>query len=148
VLHFATHATSSDAWPHGSGLMLSGVDRDGQVINGYLSTLDLLVSRRATDLVVLSACDTARGESTQTENVAGLARAFLGSGARRVVGTLWAVEDTATATLMGGFYHRLAKGGGAASALREAQAEMAAAGRFQRPADWAAFVLYESVRRP
>jgi len=148
VLHFATHATSSDAWPHGSGLMLSGVDRDGEVINGYLSTLDLLVSRRATDLVVLSACDTARGESTQTENVAGLARAFLGSGARRVVGTLWAVEDAATATLMGGFYRRLARGDGAALALREAQAEMAAAGRFQRPADWAAFVLYESVRRP
>jgi len=148
VLHFATHATSSDAWPHGSGLLLSGVDRHGDVINGYLSTLDLLVSRRATDLVVLSACDTARGESTQTENVAGLARAFLGSGARRVVGTLWAVEDAATATLMSGFYHRLAKGGGAAAALREAQAEMAAAGRFQRPADWAAFVLYESVRRP
>ena len=148
VLHFATHATSSDAWPHGSGLMLSGVDRDGEVINGYLSTLDLLVSRRATDLVVLSACDTARGESTQTENVAGLARAFLGSGARRVVGTLWAVEDAATASLMGGFYQRLARGGGAAAALREAQAELAATGRFQRPADWAAFVLYESVRRP
>jgi CHAT domain-containing protein len=148
VLHFATHATSSDAWPHGSGLLLSGVDRQGEIINGYLSTLDLLVSRRATDLVVLSACDTARGESTQTENVAGLARAFLGSGARRVVGTLWAVEDAATATLMGEFYGRLAHGAGAAAALREAQAGMAAAGRFQRPADWAAFVLYESVRRP
>ncbi|HTU65241.1 MAG TPA: CHAT domain-containing tetratricopeptide repeat protein [Steroidobacteraceae bacterium] len=148
VLHFATHATSSDAWPHGSGLLLSGVNRGGDVINGYLSTLDLLVSRRATDLVVLSACDTARGESTQTENVAGLARAFLGSGARRVVGTLWAVEDTATATLMSGFYRRLARGATAAGALRESQAEMAATGRFQRPAAWAAFVLYESVRRP
>jgi tetratricopeptide (TPR) repeat protein len=147
VLHFATHASSSDAWPHGSGLMLSGVDRDGELINGYLSTLDLLMSRRATDLVVLSACDTARGESTQTENVAGLARAFLGSGARRVVGTLWAVNDAATAELMGGFYQRLARGDSAASALREAQAQMAAAGRF-RPAAWAAFVLYESVRRP
>jgi CHAT domain-containing protein len=148
VLHFATHASSSDAWPHGSGLMLSGVDRAGEVINGYLSTLDLLMSRRATDLVVLSACDTARGESTQTENVAGLARAVLGSGARRVIGTLWAVEDEATATLMSSFYQRLARGGGAAAALREAQAEMAATGRFQRPADWAAFVLYESVRKP
>jgi len=148
VLHFATHATSSDAWPHGSGLMLSGVNRGGDVINGYLSTLDLLVSRRATDLVVLSACDTARGETTQTENVAGLARAFLGSGARRVVGTLWAVEDAATATLMSSFYKRLAHGATAAAALRESQAEMAAAGRFQRPAAWAAFVLYESVRRP
>jgi CHAT domain-containing protein/tetratricopeptide (TPR) repeat protein len=147
VLHFATHATSSDAWPHGSGLMLSGVDRQGEIINGYVSTLDLLVSRRNTDLVVLSACDTARGESTQTENVAGLARAFLGSGARRVVATLWAVQDSATATLMSSFYQRLAHGASPASALREAQAAMAETGRFQRPADWAAFVLYESVRR-
>jgi hypothetical protein len=145
VLHFATHATSSDQWPHGSGLMLSGVSRDGEIINGYLSTLDLLVSRRSTDLVVLSACDTARGESTQTENVAGLARAFLGSGARRVVGTLWAVEDTATASLMREFYQRLARGQGTPAALREAQAAMATSDRFRRPAAWSAFVIYESA---
>jgi CHAT domain-containing protein len=145
VLHFATHATSSDQWPHGSGLMLSGVSRDGEIVNGYLSTLDLLVNRRSTDLVVLSACDTARGESTQTENVAGLARAFLGSGARRVVGTLWAVEDTATASLMREFYQRLARGQGTPAALREAQAVMATSERFHRPAAWSAFVIYESA---
>lgn len=145
VLHFATHATSSDEWPHGSGLMLSGVSRDGEIVNGYLSSLDLLVSRRSTDLVVLSACDTARGESTQTENVAGLARAFLGSGARRVVGTLWAVEDAATALLMREFYQRLARGQGASAALREAQAAMATSERYHRPAAWSAFVIYESA---
>jgi tetratricopeptide (TPR) repeat protein len=145
VLHFATHATSSDEWPHGSGLMLSGVSREGEIINGYLSSLDLLVSRRSTDLVVLSACDTARGESTQTENVAGLARAFLGSGARRVIGTLWAVEDSATASLMREFYQRLAHGRGASAALREAQAAMASSDRFHRPAAWSAFVIYEGA---
>lgn len=145
VLHFATHATSSDQWPHGSGLMLSGVSRDGEIINGYLSTIDLLVSRRSTELVVLSACDTARGESTQTENVAGLARAFLGSGSRRVIGTLWAVEDAATALLMREFYRRLADGQSATSALREAQATMATGERFRRPAAWSAFVVYESA---
>jgi CHAT domain-containing protein len=145
VLHFATHATSSDEWPHGSGLMLSGVSRDGEIINGYLSTLDLLVSRRSTDLVVLSACDTARGERMQTENVSGLARAFLGSGARRVIGTLWAVEDAATALLMREFYQRLAQGRGAPAALREAQAAMATSDRFHRPAAWSAFVIYEGA---
>ena len=49
TLHFATHAVASDAWPNGSGLLLTGTTPDGLPVNGYLSTLDLLSRRARTD---------------------------------------------------------------------------------------------------
>jgi CHAT domain-containing protein/tetratricopeptide (TPR) repeat protein len=143
TLHFATHAVASDAWPNGSGLLLTGSTPDGLPLNGFLSTLDLLSRRTRTDLVVLGACDTARGESTAAENVSGLARAFLGGGARRVVATRWAVNDHATATLMRDFYLRQAAGESTARALSGAQAAMAANPKSRDPRVWAVFVLYE-----
>jgi tetratricopeptide (TPR) repeat protein len=143
VLHFATHAVASDEWPNGSGLQLSGFTRQGKPLNGFLSTLDLLSQRTSTDLVVLSACDTARGEGAPGENVAGLARAFLGGGARRVVASLWKVDDAVTASLMSDFYAGLIAGETPAIALNAAQRKLAGPTRAGQRPFWAAFVLYE-----
>jgi CHAT domain-containing protein len=140
VLHFATHAIASDQWPNGSGLLLSSFSRDGEPLNGFLSTLDLLTHRANTDLVVLSACDTARGDAAAGENVAGLARAFLGGGARRVVASLRKVDDADTARFMDEFYRRLATGETPAAALKGSRRALAAAGQPGAPLD---FVLYE-----
>jgi tetratricopeptide (TPR) repeat protein len=143
VLHFATHAIASDAWPNGSGLMLSAFSKDGQPQNGFLSTLDLLSNRANTDLVVLSACETARGDAAANENVAGLARAFLGGGARRVVATLWKVDDTLSRELMSEFYGGLVAGKSPATALSAAQRVLATESASSGLPNWAAFVLYE-----
>lgn len=137
VLHFATHAIASDQWPNGSGLLLTGFTATGGPLNGFVSTLDLLSRRTSTDLVVLSACDTAHGDAATGENVAGLARAFLGGGARRVVASLRRVDDAVTAKLMGEFYGGLAAGMTPAAALRAAQRVRAVG------SSPAAFVLYE-----
>jgi len=143
VLHLATHAIASDRWPNGSGLMLAALAPDGGAINGYVSTLDLLSRRAATDLVVLSACDTASGESGSSESVAGLARAVLGGGARRVIASLWGVDDEVTARLMREFYRRLVAGDSAARALSTAQRVVSESSQLRSPARWSAFVLYE-----
>jgi hypothetical protein len=52
------------------------------------------------DLVVLSACDTGRGEVTGGEDVIGLVRGLLGAGARTVIAALWGVFDPAASLLM------------------------------------------------
>jgi CHAT domain-containing protein len=143
VLHFATHAYASDQWPNGSGLQLTGFKPSGEPINGFVSTLDLLSRRASTDLVVLSACDTARGDAAPGENVAGLARAFLGGGARRVVATLWRVDDAVTAQLMQKFYGGLAAGNTPAAALSAAQRSFVSHETTSARPAWAAFVLYE-----
>ena len=143
ALHLATHAFASDRWPNGSGLMLSSYKPDGSALNGYISTLDLQSRGSAAQLVVLSACETARGESGSSESVAGLARAMLGSGARRVVASQWAVDDTITARMMRTFYAQLASGASAGKALSSAQRAVLADVRWRDPARWAAFMVYE-----
>jgi CHAT domain-containing protein len=64
------------------------------------------------------------------------------AGARRVVASLWQVDDQATAQLMTRFYrHMLAGGERPAAALRAAQRELAADPRFSAPYFWAGFVI-------
>jgi CHAT domain-containing protein len=76
-----------------------------------------------TQLVVLSACDTGRGDVRLGQGVYGLRRAFLVAGAETVM-SLWKVNDETTRTLMEAYYHHLLAGLGRATALREAMREL------------------------
>ena len=70
----------------------------------YLLTMeDVLKSQIRARLVVLSCCHSARGE-VKAEGVVGIARAFLGAGARSVLVSLWAIDDEATMEFMKVFY--------------------------------------------
>jgi CHAT domain-containing protein/Tfp pilus assembly protein PilF len=73
-----------------------------------------------TQLVVLSACDTGRGDVKLGQGVYGLRRAFLVAGAETVVMSLWKVNDETTRELMEAYYRNLLAGQGRATALREA----------------------------
>lgn len=72
----------------------------------------------------------------------GLPRAFFHAGAKRVVVSLWDIEDAATAQLMKFFYERMLNDKlPPAEALRSAQAAMAATPKWSHPRYWAPFVL-------
>ncbi|ATB37108.1 hypothetical protein CYFUS_002529 [Cystobacter fuscus] len=73
-----------------------------------------------TQLVVLSACDTGRGDVKLGQGVFGLRRAFVVAGAETVVMSLWKVNDETTRTLMEAYYRNLLAGLGRSTALREA----------------------------
>ena len=76
----------------------------------YIFTIeDVLNVQLRAKLVVLSCCHSGRGE-IKAEGVVGIARAFMGAGARSVVVTLWAVEDKVTLEFMKCFYQHLAEG--------------------------------------
>jgi CHAT domain-containing protein len=94
------------------------------------------------ELVVLSACQTALGREFAGEGLVGLTRGFMYAGARRVVASLWQVDDLATAELMRRFYRgMLADGKPPAAALRAAQVEMMKQPRWSRPFYWAGFTV-------
>jgi CHAT domain-containing protein len=94
------------------------------------------------ELVVLSGCETGLGKEVDGEGLIGLTRGFLYAGARSVVASLWKVEDSATAELMGRFYRKMLQGKEhPASALRAAQLEMSKDTRWSDPYEWAAFTI-------
>ena len=87
----------------------------------YLLTMeDISKTRLRAKLVVLSCCHSARGQ-IRTEGVIGLARAFLGAGARSVLAARWALDDTATEQFMTCFYKHLFRGESASESLHKAR---------------------------
>lgn len=142
IVHFATHALVDLDRPDLSGVVLSLVDAEGRPTDGFLRVNDIYALRLSAGLVVLSACETARGRPTGSEGVFSLARAFFYAGTPRVIASLWAVDDRATALLMQEFYralwveHRTVSG-----ALRQAQERLRSQARFREPYYWAGFVL-------
>jgi CHAT domain-containing protein len=117
VVHLATHGCLVDGAPQLSAVLLA--DGDHLTVDELIG-LDLDV-----DLVVLSACDTARGEVTEGNEVVGLARALVGVGARAAVVSLWTAPDLATCLLMRRFYDRRRRGVPGPRALAEAQRDLA-----------------------
>jgi len=129
-----------------SGLALAGANtwlkagnppeeaEDGLLTAEDVTGLDLL----ATELVVLSACETGLGRVHVGEGVFGLRRAFVLAGAKTLVMSLWKVPDEPTRELMEAFYARLLAGQGRAEALREAQLVMKA--KYPDPFYWGAFI--------
>jgi CHAT domain-containing protein len=129
-----------------SGLALAGANtwlqegslapeaEDGILTAEDVSGLDLL----ATDLVVLSACETGLGQVQVGEGVFGLRRAFVLAGAKTLVMSLWKVPDRETQELMVDFYQRILQGQPRAEALREAQ--LAIREKHPDPLYWGAFI--------
>ena len=91
-------------------------------------------------LVVLSCCHSGHGE-IKAEGVVGIARAFLGAGARSVLVSLWAIDDDATLEFMKSFYLHLAEGRSASESLNRAMKCLKKSEKFSEVKHWAPFVL-------
>lgn len=136
IVHIASHGLLE---PHYQALALTldpGSREDGFLMHNEIAELKL-----DADLVVLSACETGNTQMRSSEPIAGLALALRNAGARRVVVSLWPVDDAATARLMTDFYRPLAAAStDYGAALSEAKRQMIAAGP-KHPYYWAPFVL-------
>jgi len=98
------------------------------------------------DLLVLSACETGRGEETFVGGLRGLPTAISIAGAKRSLLTLWPVDDAGTEQFMVRFYEHLTAGKTYPEALRQTRRD-AIAGQLpvaRDPRVWAAFVMFEN----
>ena len=130
VLHLACHGLFRSDNPMFSSLKLH---------DGWLTAVDVMRLDLAGALVTLSACESGRNEVFAGDELLGLTRAFLGTGASTLAVSLWVVQDETTASLMERYYERLGSGAGPAEALRAAQLELK--DEHPHPYYWAPFVL-------
>jgi CHAT domain-containing protein/tetratricopeptide (TPR) repeat protein len=137
--HFAMHATLNERYAELTGLSLGNDAHSGTSKMLWYGDVCRLHARL--DLVVLSACNTALGESIPGEGLMGLTQAFFAAGAQRVLGTLWEVDDQATSKWMRHYYLALRETHSPTWALRKAQQAMAADAQWSAPYYWAGFVL-------
>lgn len=136
ILHFATHAWTSDNEPDRSFVFLApGSSRE----DGKLHPREIAGLRLDGRIVVLSACRSAAGEILRGEGVMGLARAFFQARAHTVVATLWPLRDDEGADLFDRFYDHLGDGMSVAAALHAAQQDRRDDGA--PPAAWAGVIV-------
>jgi len=98
----------------------------------------LKTERSGIDLLVLSACQTAKGDRRSALGIAGIA---VQAGARSTVASLWVVEAESTALLMKEFYKGLKNGMTKAEALRLAQLKLISNPKYENPYFWSGFIL-------
>jgi CHAT domain-containing protein len=142
IVHFATHGLINEERPELSGIVLSQVNENGNNQNGVVRLQDIYAMNLTADLVVLSACSTGVGKEVKGEGLMSLNNAFLQTGAKTVISSLWKVDDYATRELMKNFYRELTSGTVTTSeALRRAQIKMRQNPQYQSPFYWAAFTV-------
>ena len=138
IIHFACHGYLDEGFPFRSALILTPEPERGE--DGCLQAHEISELKLRASLVVLSACQSARGPLEKAEGILSLNRVFFTCGARAVISSLWKVNDRASSVLMGYFYRQLKQGASIAGALRAAKMKMLTS-RFKHPFYWAGNVL-------
>ena len=146
ILHLATHGFFDSRQSYGIAMMNSGIllsefssdsitSQDGVFTSYEASCLDL----HKTSLVVLSACETGKGDLQFGEGVFGLQRSFIVAGVDNIIMSMWKVDDNATQELMVHFYQKLFEGMTVKQAFEAAQLELKQ--NYPDPYYWGAFKL-------
>ena len=138
-----------------SGLFLSGADNKWfgdsipeSIDDGFLTSLEISkLDLRGLDLVVLSACETGKG-NIKGDGVFGLQRGFKMASANSILMSLWKVDDDATCLLMSEFYKNwIGKGKTKHDALELAKQTVRSHKEkgWDKPEFWAAFILLDAL---
>jgi len=140
IMHLAVHGFASTTERNRSALVLLSDAASGE--DGFLQASEIVQLPLRTNLVVLSACDTAVGPVEGEEGIAALSSAFLLAGARSVVSTLWSIDDTFSLFLMKQFYRHIAAHEPPSIALAAAKRDMLRRyGAAAVPYYWAAYTV-------
>ena len=142
ILHLATHGFMSDSSPMYSSILLS---RSSATDDGLLEAREIMDLDLHADLVVLSACETARGHIRDGEGIIGLTWAFFAAGVPTTVASQWKVDSASTTDLMLAFHRDLIQERGTplatARSLQTAALKLLHEPKYAHPFYWAGFVV-------
>jgi CHAT domain-containing protein len=145
VVHLASHAILDDASPMYSRVLLA--TRSAGREDGMLEAREMMDLDLRAEMVVLSACETARGEAAAGEGITGMLWAMFVAGAPTTVASLWRVESASTSELMVEFhrqwlqYRRNHAPFAKAAAMRTAALKLIATPVYSHPFYWAGFIV-------
>ena len=150
LLHFATHAILDDRNPMYSRIMLARA-ADKKLEDGQLEAWELMKFDLKAEMIVLSACQTARGRVSAGEGMIGMSWALFVAGSPTVVVSQWKVDSDRTTELMIQFHQNLLRRKRNQPATTRAEALRSAAlklrhGKYSHPFYWAGFVLIGNER--
>lgn len=143
IILFSTHGYFNADTPEFSTLVFRSTglepDKDGFVTVEELARLNL-----RSDLVILSACETARSQNLGGEGLHGMGAALFAAGNANVVLTLWQVDDEATSGFIQSFVAKIGLGIPHGLALAQTKREYMAHSnhKLRNPHFWAGFVLF------
>jgi CHAT domain-containing protein/uncharacterized protein HemY len=144
ILHLATHGVLDNRSPLYSYLVLTPSDDPTNPEDGLLEAWEIMKMRLNADLVVLSACETARGRISAGEAVIGLTWAFFVAGSSAIVVSQWKVESESSGVLMMDFHQRWQGGRSGLSkarALQTAAVKLLRSRNYSHPFYWAGYIL-------
>ncbi|MEH1902578.1 MAG: CHAT domain-containing protein [Nostoc sp.] len=134
IVHLATHGQFSSRLEDTFIL-----DFDGEINVKDFDTLFRSQDKTIVELLVLSACQTAAGDSRAA---LGLAGAAVRAGARSTIASLWQIDDESTAMFVSAFYRELKSGKiSKAEAIHRAQLQLLKHPNYKAPSFWSAYVL-------
>jgi CHAT domain-containing protein/Tfp pilus assembly protein PilF len=149
IVHLATHGVLDNRSPLYSYLVLTPSDDPKNADDGLLEAWEIMRTHLNADLVVLSACETARGTVFPGEAVIGLTWAFFVAGSPATLVSQWKVESASSTALMTDFHDRW-KGGrtglSKARALQAASVQMLHSPNYSHPFYWAGYILVGNGR--
>lgn len=140
VIHFSTHGILNDRYPEYSYLAFTEIP--DSIENELLFVSEIYSQPIVSELVVLSACQTASGKLYRGEGLASIGQAFFQAGAESLIASLWNVDDQQAPGIMSCFYQQLKLGKPKSTALWSAQNAYLANASFLKahPYYWAGFI--------
>ncbi len=162
IIHFAAHGYLNLSIPEMSSVVLTQPDgkikkiiqtqfNKVKIDDGFLTMPEIVNLKLKSELVTLSACETGLGKIESGEGVINLARSFLFAGTRKVIVTLWKVNDLASSVFMSEFYKYYLRYNNVYKALFQVKKDFASGKsyntkkgnrKFADPLYWAPFVIY------
>lgn len=139
LIHFSGHALIDTLDNNNSFLAFGGQHK----LDRRLSLQEIYNQKSEANLIVLSACETGKGNVLTGEGISNLTRGFTYAGIDAVISSLWAVNEQSTAQILQNFYKELQKGNRKSAALRYAKLEYlsSAPDHLKHPYYWSSLIM-------